>query len=134
MSWKIIALTYHVFCHTNVLNDVLISPCSSLNLLNNFIWVISNICFAWFSYQFNAIVHHISSLWTRFMCHSFNTFSKSNFVWFPTNNCLIIKVIICIFLQSEFVMFVQCFLWGSHCFCHMFCKIVCCNRWTNLYV
>jgi hypothetical protein len=41
--------------------EILTSLCSSLNLLNNSICVIGNICFRCSSYFFHAIVHHNTS-------------------------------------------------------------------------
>ena len=57
--------------------------------------------------------------WNMRICYpilmycSFNTLSNSIFVWFPTNDFPTRKFIICIYLQPKFVMFVQCFSWGS---------------------
>ena len=107
VSRIVIGLTYHGLCCTNVLIDRFNSLCSSLNLLNNCIWVISNICFGWISYWFRDIYvsYHIPFIWWNikishpiFMHHRFNTFTMPIFIGLSTNNCPTKNLIICIYL------------------------------------
>ena len=62
MSRTVIGFTYHGFCWTKALINTWISRFSSLNLLNNSIWVVSKKCFSCCLYWFHAILLCITSL------------------------------------------------------------------------
>ena len=82
--------------------------------------------------------HHMSCSWWNtwivlqiFIYYFFNIFSKSIFVWLPTNSSPTSEFIIYIYFQSKFSMFVQSFSRGSQCSCHRCYQTILLSTWLN---